>query len=141
MPRWSRSEGLVEDLAADPATIESEIKFLSSPAFIRRMVDKLDLAQDPEFAPWLIEQEPSWFDQMVELLNPLRYVPEAWWAALESESAGPATDPAARRMNRVIGNVARTADGRPGRPLLRDLPDVPVRGSGQGRPHRQWHGR
>ena len=42
---------------------------------------------------------------MLELLNPLRYVPAAWWAALESESAGPATDPAARRMNRVISNV------------------------------------
>ncbi len=101
------TEGLVEDLAADPATIESEIKFMGSPAFIRRVVDKLGLAQDPEFAPWLIEQEPSWFDQMVEVLNPLRYVPEAWWAMLESEFAGPATDPAARRMNRVIGNVAR----------------------------------
>ena len=30
----------------------------------------------------------------------------------------------------------QTADGRPGGALLRDLPDVPVRGSGQERPHR-----
>jgi succinoglycan biosynthesis transport protein ExoP len=99
-------EGLVEDLAADPATIESEIKFMNSPAFIRRVVDKLALAQDPEFAPWLNQEEPSWFAQLLELLNPLRYVPEAWWAALESESAGPATDPAARRLTRVVINVA-----------------------------------
>ena len=34
---------------------------MSSPAFIRRVVDKLNLTQDPEFAPWLIEEEPGWF--------------------------------------------------------------------------------
>ena len=99
-------EGLVEDLEADAATIESEIKFLSSPAFIRRVVDKMSLAQDPEFAPWLVEEEAGWFGQTLELINPLRYVPAAWWAALKSNSGRPATDPEVRRMNRVINNVA-----------------------------------
>jgi succinoglycan biosynthesis transport protein ExoP len=79
---------------------------LSSPAFIRRVVDKLSLSQDPEFAPWLGEEDPGWFGQLLELINPLRYVPTAWWAALQSESGGPATDPEVRGINRVIDNVA-----------------------------------
>ena len=63
-------EGLVEDLEADAATIESEIKFLSSPAFIRRVVDKMSLAQDPEFAPWLVEEEAGWFGQTARADQP-----------------------------------------------------------------------
>jgi exopolysaccharide transport family protein len=95
-------EGVVEDLAADPATIESEIEFISSPAFIGRIVDKLHLVQDPEFAPWLSEEDRGWFGSLVELLNPMRYVPAHWWGAEES---GPAADPAARELNAVIGSV------------------------------------
>ena len=99
-------EGVVEELIADPATIESETQFISSPAFIRRTVDKLSLMDDPEFAPWLVEEEPGWITRAFELLNPMRYVPAEWWAALESESAGPGIDPAARELNAVVGNVA-----------------------------------
>jgi capsular exopolysaccharide synthesis family protein len=97
-------QGVVEDLAPERAgTIESELELLNSPAFIRRIVDKLNLTQDPEFAPWLIDEEPTWFARLLELINPVRYVPAEWWAALESDSAG--TDPAARQLNAVIGNV------------------------------------
>jgi exopolysaccharide transport family protein len=96
-------EGVVEDLAADPATIESEIEFLSSPAFLRRIVDKLNLTQDPEFAPWLKEEEPGWFGSLLELLNPMRYVPAHLWGA--ADSSGPERDPAARELNAVIGNL------------------------------------
>src|SRR5918996_2776834 len=99
-------EGVIEELIADPATIESELEFINSPAFIKRVVDKLNLMQDPEFAPWLVEEEPGWFDRPLELINPFRYVPAEWWAALESESVGPGIDPAARQLNTVISNVA-----------------------------------
>ncbi len=95
-------QGLVEDLTANDQTIQSEIEFLLAPAFIRRVVEKLNLTQDPEFAPWLIEEEPGWFGGLLELLNPMRYIPEAW---LAGESDGPAADPAAREMNSVVSNV------------------------------------
>jgi capsular exopolysaccharide synthesis family protein len=98
-------EGVVEELAADPATIASEVQLLTSPAFIRRVVEKLNLTADPEFAPWLVEEEVGWFGRLLELINPLRYVPAHWWAALESKSTAFATDPAARELNSVIGNV------------------------------------
>jgi uncharacterized protein involved in exopolysaccharide biosynthesis len=61
-------EGVVEELVADPATIESELEFLHSPAFLRRIVDKLNLMQDPEFAPWLAEEEPGWVGRVLELV-------------------------------------------------------------------------
>ena len=99
-------EGVVEELIADSATIQSEIEFLLSPTFLRQIAEKLNLIEDPEFAPWLVEEEPGWFGRSLELINPLRYVPAEWWAALESGSAGPEIDPAARRLNSVAGNLA-----------------------------------
>ena len=97
-------EGVVEEMIADPATIESEVQFLGSPAFHRRMVEKLNLVADPEFNPAVRPEEgPS----IVELLNPMRYVPQEWLAALEGEPSGPAglqtMDPAALELTRVVG--------------------------------------
>jgi polysaccharide biosynthesis transport protein len=99
-------EGVVEELVADPATIESEIQFISSPAFVRRTVDKLNLITDPEFAPWLVEEEPGWSDRLLELINPIRYVPANWWAAPEPEPTGREIDPATRELNAVVRNLA-----------------------------------
>ncbi|MGH6916887.1 MAG: Wzz/FepE/Etk N-terminal domain-containing protein, partial [Geminicoccaceae bacterium] len=96
--------GVVDELIADPATILSEIQFLTSPAFLRRMVEQLDLMEDPEFNGALREDagQPS----VLELLNPMRYVPESWLSSLtvERESAAPAVDPAMLQLNRVVGS-------------------------------------
>lgn len=95
--------GVIDELIADPATIQSEIQFLTSPAFLRRMVEQLDLMEDPEFNGALREDagQPS----VLELLNPMRYIPESWLAAItvERESAVPAIDPAMLQLNRVVG--------------------------------------
>ena len=99
-------DGVVEELVADPATIESEIEFMTSPAFSRRIVQKLDLMEDPEFTPWLVEREPNPVARVLELLNPMRYVPDEWLGALEPEGAAPAIDPEEQRLNAVTGNVA-----------------------------------
>jgi succinoglycan biosynthesis transport protein ExoP len=96
---------VVNDLAADPATIESEIQFLTSRGFMRRNVEELGLVHDPEFNPALLKDktEPSF----LHTINPLQYLPEEWLAALR----GPQTsepdptaklDPAAVELNRVI---------------------------------------
>ena len=96
-------EGVVEELVASPATIESEIELMASPAFARRIVQELGLINDPEFAPWLIQEEPSSLDAFLELIDPTRYIPEEWWTALqwgESEpvEAGP-IDQETRQLN------------------------------------------
>ncbi len=92
--------GVVEEMIADSATIESEIEFLSSPAFGRRIVEKLDLTNDPEFALWLKESGPDPIGAVLELLNPMRYIPADW---LSSEGAQQETtlDPEVRQLNAV----------------------------------------
>jgi succinoglycan biosynthesis transport protein ExoP len=95
--------GVVDELIADPATIQSEIQFLTSPAFLRRMVEQLNLVEDPEFNGALREGagQPS----VLELLNPMRYLPESWLAsfAVQQQPAAPAADPAMQQLNRVVG--------------------------------------
>ncbi len=138
-------DGVVDEMVADPATIESEIQYLTSPAFLRRNVEELNLVDDPEFNPALLkdETEPSF----LETINPLQYMPEEWLAAFRgSQTTDPDAmaaklDPAAAELNGVINRFAGQSRCRPGRPLLRDLALLPVRGPDQGRRHRQQDGR
>ena len=102
-------EGVVEELVASPATIESEIEFMASPAFARRIVQELDLINDPEFAPWLLQEEPGPLDAFFELIDPTRYIPQEWWTVLlggESEevAAGP-IDQETRQLNTASANL------------------------------------
>ena len=73
---------------------------MSSPAFGRRIVEKLDLTNDPEFALWLKESGPDPIGAVLELLNPMRYIPADW---LSSEGAQQETtlDPEVRQLNAV----------------------------------------
>ena len=138
-------EGVVDQMVADPATIESEIQYLTSRAFARRNVEELNLVDDPEFNPALLKgkTEPSF----LETINPLQYIPEEWLASIRGpQTANPdavATklDPAAVELNGVIDRFASSARGRPGRTLLRDLAVLHGREPDQGRRHRQQDGR
>ena len=135
--------GVVEELIADPATIESEIQFLTSPAFLRRMVEQLNLMDDPEFNAALRED-----------YRPAVGAAAAEPHALHSRSTG--SSPVSRRagsrrlrrsippsceLNRVIGSVRQPATDRAGRRVLRDRAQLHGRGSGQGGDDRQRHGR
>ncbi len=102
-------DGVVDDMVADPATMESELQLLISPAFLRRNVEELNLVDDPEFNPTLLNDgsEPSF----LQIINPLQYIPQEWLAALhgsqtaEPDAAATKLDPAAVELNRVIGAV------------------------------------
>jgi polysaccharide biosynthesis transport protein len=101
--------GVVEELVADPATMQSEIEFLTSPAYLRRMVEQLNLVEDPEFNSALREDadQPS----VLEFLNPMRYVPQNWLSSVGGgqggqQPAAPAVDPAEIDLNRVVGAFA-----------------------------------
>jgi capsular exopolysaccharide synthesis family protein len=101
-------DGVVDEMAADPATIESEIQLLSSRSFLRRNVEKLKLVDDPEFNPSLLKDrsEPSF----LETINPLQYIPEEWLAALHGPETDDADavklDPAAIQLNAIIDRLA-----------------------------------
>src|SRR5919106_530064 len=101
--------GVMEELIADPATMQSEIEFLISPAYLRRMVEQLNLVEDPEFNSALREDadQPS----VLEFLNPMRYVPQSWLSSVGGgqggqQPAAPAVDPAEMELNRGVGAFA-----------------------------------
>jgi exopolysaccharide transport family protein len=99
--------GVVEEMIADPATIESEIEFLSSPAFSRRMAEKLGLTTDPEFAPWLRAEEPDPIGTVLELLNPMRYIPESWLQSGDQAETGPALDVETMQLDSAARNFGK----------------------------------
>ena len=103
-------QGVVNEMVADPATIESEIQLLTSRSFLRRNVEGLNLVDDPEFNPSLLKDENE--HSFLETLNPLQYIPADWLALLRAPSrqdgeAAPAKlDPAAIQLNAVIDRLA-----------------------------------
>jgi polysaccharide biosynthesis transport protein len=114
-------ENVVEELAADPATIQSEIQLLASPAFMRRVAEELNLVADPEFngalrAEQAAQGEPSLGDRVASVLaflNPLNHLPETWLAAVggapAAEAEDGATDAGTREMTSVVNTLsART---------------------------------
>jgi polysaccharide biosynthesis transport protein len=106
-------DGVVEEMIADPATIESEIQLLSSRAFLRRIAQELGLVNDPEFNPALREDAAA--PSFLELINPFRYIPEEWWTSLtpsqqgEPDEAEP-LDPATVTLNSVVGRLSNRVE-------------------------------
>ena len=103
-------QDVVDEMPADPATIESEIEFLTSRGFMRRIVEALNLVKDPEFNPALSKDQAA--PSFLETINPLRYIPKEWVAALRqlkdgASGAAPTLDPAARELSGVIDRFAR----------------------------------
>ncbi|HET6520453.1 MAG TPA: polysaccharide biosynthesis tyrosine autokinase [Geminicoccaceae bacterium] len=107
-------QGVVEELVADAATMESEIESLRSRAFARRLVEDLKLDQDPEFNVALRPEEPS----LVGYINPLRYLPEEWGSAVagllereptavpfDEEALAEALAPELNSVNNATGTV------------------------------------
>ncbi|MGI9492828.1 MAG: GumC family protein [Geminicoccaceae bacterium] len=69
-------DAVVEDLIADPATIESEIERLNSRAFVRRVVQQLALEKNSEFNPALSGAQDS--GSLLEFLDITRYLSADW---------------------------------------------------------------
>lgn len=98
-------EGVVEELIADAATIESEIQLLRSRDFLGKVVERAGLMDDPEFNAALRPDEgPS----LLSYLNPLSYVPDTWLQALSPEPISTSTgiDPEQRQRDRVASALA-----------------------------------
>lgn len=113
-------DGVVEELIADAATIESEIQLLNSGDFLRRVVVQQNLVADPEFNAELREEEPS----PLAALNPLQYIPEEWLTTLSGSggSQNPAIpveaeiDPALKTESAVVRSLGnRTSASQVGR--------------------------
>ncbi len=101
-------QDVVDDMAADPATIESEVAFLTSRGFLRRNVEALNLVNDPEFNPSLLKDKSA--PSFLKTINPLQYIPKEWLAAFRKPATGEPdaakVDPAALELNAVIDRFA-----------------------------------
>ncbi|TNF13656.1 MAG: polysaccharide biosynthesis tyrosine autokinase [Rhodobacteraceae bacterium] len=62
--------GVVDGIRGDADELNSEVEVLRSRGLLNRVVEALDLVQDPEFNPRLAS--PSWLDRGLSLLRPAR---------------------------------------------------------------------
>lgn len=99
---------VVEDLIADPATIESEIERLNSRAFMRRVVQQLGLEKNPEFNPALSGDLDG--GSLLEFFDITRYLSADWLRDLigdGSRRVGRDADPEERLSAELEGVVDR----------------------------------
>ncbi|MDH3664759.1 MAG: polysaccharide biosynthesis tyrosine autokinase, partial [Alphaproteobacteria bacterium] len=76
-------DDVVEDLIADPATIESEIERLTSRAFMRRVAEALKLEKSVEFNPLLAEGLGE--GSLLEFFDVTRYLSADWLNSMFGE--------------------------------------------------------
>lgn len=62
-------------IVADASFIGSQIKILTSRTLIERLVEKLNLVDDPEFNPSL-RKKPSIFQTFFRFINPMNWIPK-----------------------------------------------------------------
>lgn len=62
-------EAVLSGISTDPSSVENQIQILTSRGLAGRVVDTLNLQNDPEFNPRLDETGPS----LIQALNPLRW--------------------------------------------------------------------
>ena len=70
--------------------VNSEIEVLKSRVLAARVVERLDLVNDPEFNPWLRKPEKSFFD-FLRYLNPKTWIPADWMKSFR-EATGKETE-------------------------------------------------
>lgn len=96
-------QGGSTNMVSDAAFIGSQVRILMSRSLAERLVEKLNLAQDPEFNPALAS-EPSFLDGVIGLLNPLNWIPTGSGAADSGVAESP-TERDQRRMNSIVDTV------------------------------------
>jgi len=80
-------DDVVEDLIADPATIESEIERLNSRAFMRRVIEYLELDKTVEFNPALSEGLGE--GSLLEFFDVTRYLSADWLRDMFGDGSPP----------------------------------------------------
>ncbi len=109
-------ESVVSGISAEMATLLSEVEVIRSPSLIARVVEKLNLTQDPEFNGAL--REPSW---TAKILNLETYVSRDLLVSLGLRSPS-ATMIAADRDDRIESSVIGAIQGSMSvRPVNRSL--------------------
>ncbi len=74
-------EEVVSNLSTELGSLQSEVAILKSPTFAEKVVDKLGLANDPEFNMALRPPTTDW----LSYLSPKTWLPESWWNAARGD--------------------------------------------------------
>ena len=74
-------EEVLSGLGADMSVMQSEVAVLKSPTFAEKVVDRLNLVNDPEFNADL--RPPP--NPLLAYLNPRNWVPDSWWTAAQGD--------------------------------------------------------
>ena len=107
-------EEVLQGIRTDRATLESEIKVLTSRSLVAKVVDHLGLVDEPAYNPRLRPPRRSF----LSMLNPLNWIPRKWrsgGAAAPQESVS--EEERASRVRRavrgaVMGSVSARIEGR-----------------------------
>ena len=106
-------ETVLRGLQVNRVQLESEVQVLTSRSLVAKVVDKLDLVNEPEFNPRLRPPSRSllrqWFPGIG--LDPLGWMPERWRVAL-SGGAGSAEPPPPPTPEEIEQQVRRAAVAR-----------------------------
>ncbi len=104
-------EAIIADLNPDAERVQNESFVILSREVARQTIDRLGLAENPEFNPFLRKQ-PLW-QEYLGYLNPLRYLPDEWLGFLDDEPDSRAMTPeeqAEYEMNVVIDVLLNKLD-------------------------------
>jgi exopolysaccharide transport family protein len=91
------------ELAADAATIESEIERMNSRGFMRRVVEALNLVADPEFNAALDGHDDG---SVFDIFDVTRYLPASWFESVFDDPAYDGPGPTDAETERVIDRFA-----------------------------------
>ncbi len=93
-------EEVMPALAADLATIETQIEILRSRALAGKVIKRLKLTEDAEFNPDLRKEKPG----ILSIINPLGYLPPDWaaWLGYDADQGVPSEMPAAERSRELV---------------------------------------
>ena len=92
---------VVSGLSTELGALQSEVAILKSPAFAEKVVDKLNLMNDPEFNQSLRPPQTDW----LYYLYPKNWLPDSWWNAARGERTEFELSPEEKATNEKTGVV------------------------------------
>lgn len=107
-PRALNIESIITDLTPTAERVENERHVLMSREVAKQVIDKLNLASNPEFNPEL--QPVSVWQELFRTLNPARYMPEWFNVANAQDRPNDPAVVAKRRDDMLVDNLLSRVD-------------------------------
>ncbi len=80
-------QAVFSGLAPDTSTVEGQVQVLKSRSLLKRVVQELELDNDPEFNSDAAEEDSSVVSALLSFVNPIQWLPASWQDAVSGEGA------------------------------------------------------